>query len=227
MTVTPRIIIQEEEELRQTGVSAELLSQLSSASNVPRPAALAGGGPADPALARKADFIARNVARHPASTPAEETGSAPPSVEQIRRQNELARVQRTAEAEEFFAKGQRAEAEGKGGVAKIWYQMAARRGRRVAAGSRRAFGDLGGLVGRRKARRTLARIIHEPGFSRQRRVVTRSVHLSEARLFRKSRASSFQHFFAHRQTPPRLANPSSPPRVPSPPHPLLSLPAEP
>ena len=88
---------------------------------------MASGGPADPALARKADFIARNVARHPASTPAEEAGSALPSVEQIRRQNELARVQRTAEAEEFFAKGQRAEAEGKASVAKIWYQMAARR----------------------------------------------------------------------------------------------------
>lgn len=127
MTITPRIIIQEEEELRQTGVSAELLSQLSSASNAVRPVGLAGAAPADPELARKADFIARNVARHPAAAPTEEAGPAPPSLEQIRRQNELARAQRTAEAEEFFAKGQRAEAEGKAGVAKIWYQMAARR----------------------------------------------------------------------------------------------------
>jgi len=126
MTVTPRIIIQEEEELRQTGVSSELLSQLSSVPNAARPVALAGAAPADPALARKADFIARNIARHPAAT-AEEAGPAQPSVEQIQRQNELARVQRTAEAQEFFAKGQRAEGEGKAGVAKIWYQMAARR----------------------------------------------------------------------------------------------------
>lgn len=127
MTVTPRIIIQEEEELRQTGVSSELLSQLSSTSHVARPVALPNGEKADPAVERKADFIARNIARHPASGPAQEAGPAPPSVEQIRLQNELGKGQRTAEAEEFFAKGQRAEAEGKAGVAKIWYQMAARR----------------------------------------------------------------------------------------------------
>ena len=127
MTITPRIIIQEEEELRQTGVSSEMLSQLSAASNGARPFAVAGGSPADPAVSRKADFIARNIARHPASPAAEEASPALPSVEQIRRQNELAKVQRTSEAEEFFAKGQRAEAEGKAGVAKIWYQMAARR----------------------------------------------------------------------------------------------------
>ena len=48
-------------------------------------------------------------------------------MEQIRRQNELAKLQRASEAEELFAKGQLAEAEGKAGVAKIYYQMAARR----------------------------------------------------------------------------------------------------
>lgn len=128
MSITPRIIIQEEEELRQTGVSAEMLSQLSAASSGVRPFAVADGSPADPAVSRKADFIARNIARHPAApAAAEEAGRTPPSVEQIRRQNELAKVQRTSEAEEFFAKGQRAETEGKAGVAKIWYQMAARR----------------------------------------------------------------------------------------------------
>jgi len=127
MTVTPRIIIQEEEELRQTGVSAEMLSQLGSAPNFGGPAALAGSRPADPAVARKADFIARNIARHPASGPAEDAAPALATTEEIRQQNELAKVQRAAEAEEFFVKGQRAEAEGKAGVAKIWYQMAARR----------------------------------------------------------------------------------------------------
>lgn len=125
MTLTPRIIIQEEEELRQTGVSSELLSHWSAAPNGVRPSAVAGGRPADAAVAQKADFIARNIARHPAA--AEEAAPPPPSVEQIRRQNELAKAQRASEAEGFFAKGQRAEAEGKAGVAKIWYQMAARR----------------------------------------------------------------------------------------------------
>lgn len=127
MTLTPRIIIQEEEEFRQTGVSSELLSHLSAAPNGVRPLAVAGGRPAEAAVTQKADFIARNVARHPAAATAEEAGPAPPSLEQIRRQNELAGAQRAAEAEGFFAKGQRAEAEGKSGVAKIWYQMAARR----------------------------------------------------------------------------------------------------
>ena len=127
MTVTPRIIVQEEEELRQTGVSSEMLSQLSAASSVARPLAAAGGRPADPAVSRKADFIARNVARHPVSPPTDEAGPALTSVDEIRRQNELAKAQRASEAEELFAKGQRAEAEGKAGVAKVWYQMAARR----------------------------------------------------------------------------------------------------
>lgn len=127
MTLSPRIIIQEEEELRQTGVSSELLSQLSAAPNGIRPLAVAGGRPAEAAVTQKADFIARNIARHPAAAAAEAAGPAAPSVEQIRRQNELAKAQRASEAEDCFAKGQRAEAEGKAGVARIWYQMAARR----------------------------------------------------------------------------------------------------
>jgi len=39
----------------------------------------------------------------------------------------LAQQQRQTEAEEFFQRGQQAEAEGKSGAAKIFYQMAARR----------------------------------------------------------------------------------------------------
>ncbi len=127
MTITPRIIIQEEEELRQTGVSAETLSQLAPASNFGRPFALAAGDTSDPAVSRKADFIARNIARHPTQAATDEAVAAAPSVEEVRRQNELAKLQRTSEAEEFFAKGERAEAESKSSVAKIWYQMAARR----------------------------------------------------------------------------------------------------
>lgn len=127
MTLTPRIIILEEEELRQTGVSAETLSQLSQTSASSRPSAVAGAGVPDPAVAGQADFLARNIARHPTPSREAATGPAPPSVDEVQRQNKLAKARRTSEAEEFFAKGQRAEAEGKSSVAKIWYEMAARR----------------------------------------------------------------------------------------------------
>jgi hypothetical protein len=127
MTVTPRIIILEEEELRQTGFSYDTLSPLSQTPAAARPIAVAGAIAPDPAVARQADFLARNIARHPA--PSRDMAAAPglPSVEEVKRQNDLAKARRTSEAEDFFAKGQRAEAEGKAGVAKIWYEMAARR----------------------------------------------------------------------------------------------------
>jgi len=128
MTVTPRIIILEEEELRQTGVSAQTLAQANANSAQSFVRALPNANGIDPAIARQADFIARNIARHSAEAPNRAaTDFAPPSVEAVRRQNELARTQRASEAEECFAKGRRAEAEGKSGVAKIWYEMAARR----------------------------------------------------------------------------------------------------
>jgi hypothetical protein len=127
MTVTPRIIILEEEELRQTGFSYDTLSQLNQTPAAGRPLAVAGPIAPDPELAGQADFLARNIARHPA--PSRDMAQDPglPSVEEIKQQNELAKARRSLEAEEFFAKGQRAEAEGKAGVAKIWYEMAARR----------------------------------------------------------------------------------------------------
>ena len=127
MTVTPRIIILEEEELRQTGFSYDTLSQLSQVPPVARPLAAAGPIAPDPEVASQADFLARNIARHPA--PSRDIAQTPglPSVAEVKRQNELAKARRTSEAEEFFAKGQRAEAEGKAGVAKVWYEMAARR----------------------------------------------------------------------------------------------------
>lgn len=125
MTVSPRIISLEEEELRQTGVSAETLSQRHAVPPAPRSWPQPDG--VDAAVARQADFLARHVARHPTELPQRAAPAAPPAVEDVRRQNELARLQRTAEAEDCFAKGQRAEAEGKAAVAKIWYEMAARR----------------------------------------------------------------------------------------------------
>lgn len=127
MTITPRIIDLEEEELRQTGFSYDTLAPLSPQAPAARPTAVAGTPALDPERARQADFLARNIARHPVRNRGEAAEPASASVEEVRRQNELAKAQRTSEAEQFFAKGQCAEAEGKAGVAKVWYEMAARR----------------------------------------------------------------------------------------------------
>jgi len=121
-TVVPRIIILEEEEFFQTGISPETLSG--------RGGGGAGGGFAgavDPEIARKADFINRNVARHTPATPTIPSDRRLPSVEEIRHRHDLARAERASEAAEFFTKGQKAELDGKPGVAKVYYQMALRR----------------------------------------------------------------------------------------------------
>jgi len=140
MTVSPRIISLEEEELRQTGFSYDT-AQLSPPSANTHPLAMAAAPALDPEVARQADFLARNIARHPDSGREVAAGPSLPSVAEVRRQNELAQARRTAEAAECFAKGQRAEVEGKPGVAKVWYEMAARR----------ADGDLAGEVAERLA----------------------------------------------------------------------------
>jgi len=49
------------------------------------------------------------------------------SVAEIRRQNQLAAVQRHQEAEEYLQRARQLDAQGKTGVARIYYQMAARR----------------------------------------------------------------------------------------------------
>ncbi len=139
MSVTPRIIIMEEEELRQTGFSYDMLSSASGVGSG-RFASAHGGAvpqsstivsPTDPRateVARNADFLTRNVARNqqPLERP---VGTDPrlPSLAEIRQQNERAAAQRSVEAADYLAQGQRAEAEGKTGVAKIYYQMALRR----------------------------------------------------------------------------------------------------
>ncbi len=76
----------------------------------------------------KADFLSRNVGR-PSDRLFEPAVQrpAPSSVAAIRRTSELADQQRDDEAAFYFEKGQKAEADGKQGVAKIFYQMAARR----------------------------------------------------------------------------------------------------
>jgi hypothetical protein len=94
-----------------------------------RAAALRSAKAVDPrevATQQKSDYITRNLAR--AEKPvAVQPAPATPSVEDIRRQNEIAAANRDVEAKAYFAKAETAEAEGKPGVAKIFYQMVSRR----------------------------------------------------------------------------------------------------
>jgi Flp pilus assembly secretin CpaC len=111
VTATARIIILEEEEakLGLTG-SPSLPSDTLSA------------------VERRADFLARNVARTSPPDVGNPTGRpAPPSAEEIQRRNALASRQRAQEATYFFDKGEHAFAAGKTNVAKIYYRMAATR----------------------------------------------------------------------------------------------------
>jgi len=126
-TVVPRIIILEEEEFFQTGVSPDTLSGMGRGGAGGGFAGAGFGGNVDPQVARKAEFITRNVARRNLDTPTMSSDPRLPSVEEIRRGNDLARTERASEAAEFFAKGQKAEAEGKQGVATVYYKMALRR----------------------------------------------------------------------------------------------------
>jgi hypothetical protein len=74
----------------------------------------------------KAEFISRNLAR--GETPRTTLASKnEPSLDEIRRRNELAAADREAEANVYFAKAQSAEKEGKPNVSKIYYQMVSRR----------------------------------------------------------------------------------------------------
>lgn len=88
------------------------------------------------ATQQKADHISRNLARTERPV-ALETKAGAPSIEEIRRQNELAAANRDAEAAAYFAKAQVAESEQKPAVAKIYYQMVARR----AAGNLKALAE--------------------------------------------------------------------------------------
>jgi hypothetical protein len=101
-------------------LDAAVLAQAAARRSLPAPDARAV------ATHQKADFISRNLAQAP--RPAEALVSkAEPSVEEIRRRNELAAADRSAEADGYYAKGVDAEAAGKPNIAKIHYQMAARR----------------------------------------------------------------------------------------------------
>lgn len=83
-------------------------------------------------LARKANFLIRNVARQgtqslPSPALVETRTTSRSSVAEIRRQNELAAAKRQQEAEGYWQRARQLDAEGKVGVARIYYQMAARR----------------------------------------------------------------------------------------------------
>ena len=79
---------------------------------------------------RRADWLSANVACSeplPAYVSASNSGSRIASLEDIRRRNEAITAQRVAEANDYFREGKRAEAEGKAGTARVYYQMASRR----------------------------------------------------------------------------------------------------
>ena len=86
-----------------------------------------GRAPIDPVLDARAGFLARNVGRGPLEATPEEPKREPTSPEDIRRKNEAAKDQRDAEAVAYFEKAEAAVAEGKTGVAKIYFGMAAKR----------------------------------------------------------------------------------------------------
>ena len=136
MSVTPRIIILEEEELRQTGFSYDALSQTSGlgagGQSFGYGGAVAGSSgvvsAADLQVTRKAEFLTRNIARTEQElSPPVGVDPRLPSLAEIRRQNEQQAAHRAAEAEQYLAQGRRAQSDGKAGVAKIYYQMALRR----------------------------------------------------------------------------------------------------
>jgi hypothetical protein len=82
-------------------------------------AAAAGREPADAGKA-KADALARSVGK---------ITSPPSSVAAIREANRIEDEREAAELAKLFAKAEQAEAEGKAAVAKVYYQMVARRDR--------------------------------------------------------------------------------------------------
>ena len=126
MTVTPRVIDLREEELRQTGFSWD--DPLRAAGGGFREER-SDGGQADPAVARQAAFLARNLARH--DVPAAQHRPLPEnrteSLATIRQQHQRQSAARADEAERCYAEGWRAESSGQLGVARIYYQMALRR----------------------------------------------------------------------------------------------------
>jgi hypothetical protein len=108
-------------------------------------AAARRGATVDP-VAAKAAALSRNTAGQASGGPAIQSLAA------IREQNALAAAQQTREVAEYLAKAQQAEAEGKPGVAKIYYQIVLRKGAGVLqqqAQARLAAMNAGGSVAKR------------------------------------------------------------------------------
>lgn len=130
MSITPRIIILEEEEFRQTGMSPETLARMEASGTAGGQFGGQFGGiapPQDDPIARRAAFLTSNIARHELDSPLYERAEDLPGVNQVRAENAMAAAQRTSEASEYFAKASKAEQEGKTAIAKIYYKMAERR----------------------------------------------------------------------------------------------------
>ena len=85
--------------------------------------------PEEQKIARKAEFLTRNLAKSSVTTPSEKTlpPIRPAGVREIRRQNQIAASQREQEATESLSRARQLDRDGKTGVARIYYQMAARR----------------------------------------------------------------------------------------------------
>lgn len=79
------------------------------------------------ALQQKADYLTRNLATSPRPVAVTRAAAPQPSLVEIRQRNESAAAERADETKTYFAKAQTAEAENKPGIAKIYYQMVARR----------------------------------------------------------------------------------------------------
>ena len=79
------------------------------------------------AIDRRADYLARNVTRNDLDRmrPAHQTPAV--TVEDVRRRSQIAQHSRDQEAWKFYQRACQAEAAGKMNVAKIYYQMVARR----------------------------------------------------------------------------------------------------
>jgi hypothetical protein len=82
---------------------------------------------ASDAYSARADFISRHVGRDEAATSIEAPAAARAGLESIRREAQAAAEARAAEAAELFAKAEALETQGKPSIAKIYYQMCARR----------------------------------------------------------------------------------------------------
>mgnify|MGYP002623461381 CR=1 FL=1 len=126
-TVTPRIIILEEEEaklgLPDYSSGAPIGGVLSTSSVRNFGQSTRELNETDVRALRLSQHVANNQLQQPVAI----QQPAGPSAEEIRQRNELAAQARNSEAYKFFDKGQAAEDAGKAGVAKIYYNMAARR----------------------------------------------------------------------------------------------------